>query len=549
MKRVISFARVSTEKQDIGRQIDLIKNYCEENEYTIVLSIEEKVSGAKANRKGINQLLCCTDEDADLVICTDMSRLSREEDVLEVANYISSIVKSGLDLMFLDKPDKVYKANEVIPFPELLVLVVNAFANAQERKKISERMNTQKYIMFQRNPYTYFGSRIPFGFDVIDNPLYNSKQIDSKQPTKVLKENPKQIAILKEMYQRTIQGETLEQLRYFLQTKGIEKTISDVSVILKNRLYIGERTRGNMTMNIEPIIDLDTFNQAAIQRNNNVVQIQKGIINFNSLKGIFKCSCGNSMTIRKTRDVLSYGCFNRIAKKDCNSYGVRVDVINNIVWHSYINVIGWEQYSATTKERISKLNADINIIKGTISNLNKTLLSIQGEKLKLSDAILNTDNAELRDMYSIKFTNQQNDERDIKTEIKKLNNEISLLQKNIEDISQIDNINYDIPIQEKAILYKKAISKVVYYSLNNFKGFVHVIYKNGFSVTYMVKKHSLGYVAQLPQTFTFNPETMNVSVEVMNPTAEMNFSFNAFETKTYTFDEIEKNFPVEEWYI
>ena len=50
-KRVVGYARVSTEAQDITRQIELITAYCSDRNYHLIKIIQEKISGARKDRK------------------------------------------------------------------------------------------------------------------------------------------------------------------------------------------------------------------------------------------------------------------------------------------------------------------------------------------------------------------------------------------------------------------------------------------------------------------------------------------------------------------
>ena len=56
-KRVVGYARVSTEAQDITRQIELITAYCSDRNYHLIKIIQEKISGARKDRKSLNELL------------------------------------------------------------------------------------------------------------------------------------------------------------------------------------------------------------------------------------------------------------------------------------------------------------------------------------------------------------------------------------------------------------------------------------------------------------------------------------------------------------
>lgn len=112
-KRVVGYARVSTEAQDITRQVELITAYCTERNYHLIKIIQEKISGARKDRKSINELLEVDDTVADMIIVSELSRLSREDDILSVLSTINELLKQGVDILFLDKQDRIYKAGTV----------------------------------------------------------------------------------------------------------------------------------------------------------------------------------------------------------------------------------------------------------------------------------------------------------------------------------------------------------------------------------------------------------------------------------------------------
>ena len=109
-KRIVGYARVSTEKQDLERQKILIREYCSNNNYDLVKIISEKVSGAKKDRESINELLAVTKDTADMVVVSELSRISREKECLTVLNTINDILENGLDVLFLDE-EKAYLSN------------------------------------------------------------------------------------------------------------------------------------------------------------------------------------------------------------------------------------------------------------------------------------------------------------------------------------------------------------------------------------------------------------------------------------------------------
>ena len=137
-----SYARVSTEAQDITRQIELITAYCNDRNYHLIKIIQEKISGARKDRKSLNELLDVDDAVADMIIVSELSRLSREDDILSVLSTINELLKQGVDILFLDKQDRIYKAGTILSLYDIITLSVEAKASADERYKIAGRMQT-----------------------------------------------------------------------------------------------------------------------------------------------------------------------------------------------------------------------------------------------------------------------------------------------------------------------------------------------------------------------------------------------------------------------
>lgn len=57
MKKVLGYARVSSQKQKLEVQQDLIKEYCEKHEYHLVDTLSEKMSGRKGSRPEWDRVL------------------------------------------------------------------------------------------------------------------------------------------------------------------------------------------------------------------------------------------------------------------------------------------------------------------------------------------------------------------------------------------------------------------------------------------------------------------------------------------------------------
>lgn len=163
-KRVVGYARVSTEAQDITRQIELITAYCSDRNYHLIKIIQEKISGARKDRKSLNELLDVDDAVADMIIVSELSRLSREDDILSVLSTINELLKQGVDILFLDKQDRIYKAGTILSLYDIITLSVEAKASADERYKIAGRMQTGLRSKLAEFSNMFAGGTVPFGY-------------------------------------------------------------------------------------------------------------------------------------------------------------------------------------------------------------------------------------------------------------------------------------------------------------------------------------------------------------------------------------------------
>lgn len=165
--RVIVYARVSTAKQDLERQIMLAKDYCKINGHDIVGQIVEKMSGAKSDREGLNELMKLTKSDCDLVVVSELSRISREEEFQRIFARIDTLRDAGIGVVFLDDPDTVYSNENPITFTQFIILGVKAQGAREELLKIRDRMKSGRLSKLQNHPYMVTCSKIPFGFKKI----------------------------------------------------------------------------------------------------------------------------------------------------------------------------------------------------------------------------------------------------------------------------------------------------------------------------------------------------------------------------------------------
>lgn len=550
IKKVIGYLRVSTEIQDTERQKRQIELFCDKHNYSIVELIEEKVSGAKTQRVGLNKLLQRTNEDADIVIVSEQSRFSREKNIVTVLTNISAVLENGLDLIFLDNPGKIYNAGEVLELPDIIMLVAGAYSSNVERDKITYRMKSGKESMFYNNPYTSFYSIAPFGFKIINNPEYEK---GSKQPKRIITIDEKESKVLKEMFDLYVNHNyTYEDISTHLSNNGYTMNKTTINYIFHNKLYIGERYYNNKLIHkIEPIIDKEVFEKVSFIASNNALYNDKSH-NVNPLKGLVKCKCGASLYTKNKHDYYVYACIGRAENKTtCDCFGINKNYLIHIIKTSLQVSNTKIEYKVKSKEQINKYSLLIDNINDSIDTHKNELSLINGKIDNLIDLISGEINKDIKIRYESKLKQLVNDEKDKKNLIESLNNKKAEYIKAIESLSNDRSNIKDLTDEEIKEIAKQQIEVINYYSIERYKAFVQVNYKNGVDVLYMVKKKATktsNCLYELPQSFKFNPDINKVEVEVMKPSNEMSFSFiDTFEVRQYSFDEIIDNYNLDEW--
>ena len=101
MKKVVLLLRVSTNSQDYEYQRNTLTDLCSRNDWEIVHTVENKVSGAKKNeeRQDIVELIdFVKNHKVDMVVATEVSRLGRN--TLEALKVIETLNENKVNLYF-----------------------------------------------------------------------------------------------------------------------------------------------------------------------------------------------------------------------------------------------------------------------------------------------------------------------------------------------------------------------------------------------------------------------------------------------------------------
>lgn len=572
MKRAIGYSRVSTEKQDLVRQEKLISEYCDSHDYILVDIIEEKVSGAKneVDREGLMKLLSLQGNEADTIIVAELSRLSREDDTLDVLNKVNSLLQKGFNVVFLDNEDKVYTAYSKLSLYDIIRLSVEADYSAGERKKITMRMKTGKYPKIQANPYMYAGGTAPYGFDIIDNPEF-AGQKNNRPAKSIMVVNDVEMENVRLIYSWILDGMTVRDAAKKANEMGFitreNKPFCQTSIakIIKNPIYNGRRRFKGFNLETEKIISDADWNLAQERLQKNRLYKGHGNKHFNPLKGIIFCPCGYGMMLHQMNSIrdgayLTLHCCVRNRPEyghKCKNSGIKADVVFDAVWKCVKSVILEKEYKNKSNEQVKSYERIIATLKKQILDTNNTIKNLIADRDKIPDILLRLSNMNgpsdhLINTYNNKYT--EFDKRIIENEKKKelLNQEISVYQQKIRDIKRVaicqelDNLD-DIA---KADIYKRVLSRVVYYSENQFSGFIVISFKNGIETIVITTGAKKRIVAQLPSTFKFDKEMKKIVVEIIEkPHNVTNYNFQPSQYKEYSIKELKDAFSVEEWRI
>lgn len=143
MKRVVIYARVSTNSQDYERQIVDLRDYANRMDYVVVKEFSEKISGAKkvAEREQLSELLNYVEaHHIDKVLIYECSRLSRR--IVDFLQVIEQLTEKGISLFILQNSLETLQADgKPNPIAQLVLGMIAQF-NSMERGLIRSRMES-----------------------------------------------------------------------------------------------------------------------------------------------------------------------------------------------------------------------------------------------------------------------------------------------------------------------------------------------------------------------------------------------------------------------
>ena len=545
-KRVVGYARVSTEAQDITRQIELITAYCNDRNYHLIKIIQEKISGARKDRKSLNELLEVDDTVADMIIVSELSRLSREDDILSVLSVTNELLKQGVDILFLDKQDRIYKAGTVLSLYDIITLSVEAKASADERYKIAGRMQTGLRSKLAEFSNMFVGGAVPFGYKVIHNPDYKLNQT----PKNLLVVDAKEAEAVKYLFQQLIDGNTIRQtVRVYNKLYPYKLSYSGICRIIRNPKYKGEiYRRGKLYGQIPElqIITPEDFDKANKQMRENSLFQSNAPKYYNPLKGLLFCPCGCSLYMRPNHDsYLIYRCASAYNDKErCSNLGVKCSYVLSSVWACVKETLHTDEYMRFNTQRSNELQEQNEQIREMITQKVNAVDGLKTQSASIISKIKKLKNNDLIEELETDYTVLSRQIKQIEQDIRDLNGRIAEhdteIRKNIEQ--------KDFSKTEQSVLYKEKLQKVIYHSVSAMRGILEVRFKNGLIRYILIKKHRKGGAYLLPDTFKGDMEQKCFTVPSVQLSRDELYAPD-FSDRRYTFDEFFDSFHMKDFEV
>lgn len=558
MKRVIGYIRVSTDNQDLERQRVLIRKYCENKGYSL-LRIEEDyaISGTVSNRNGLNSILNITNSVADMVVVSELSRLSRQDDIFETLTQIHTIIRN-VDLVILDEPDKVYEAGKTIILSDFLMLAIKAYGAADERKKIVSRMTTGKDSKVQAFPLMLTDSNIPTGFKAVPNPNY----IKGATPKMLLVEDEERMQLVRDIFNYVANGlslgKTAEKLNMLGYRTARNKPFYEQSIrtIINDSIYNGVRYWKGMKLELPvKFISNEIWNLAhkKVQENKNYSgEAQK---HYNPLKGIIKCPCGQTSMYGRTSSCITYRCLDRIKmgiKSPCTNVGIKAETLIYAVWKDVRLRTLDETYQAKSNEKIAEIEAENIKLTQSIKEKDSEIAKLQSDLKTVIDNVMASTNITIVKALNGKVDSIDSQIKSIEAEKTAIDEEIASNNRRIADEikSQSRKELDSLSLEGKGEMFRELLSKVVYYSVSLNSGFIVITYKNDLETIIAYHNRNKPFLWALPITFRFNKVKRTVIVPTLPEQPKMtSFVLERIKEKEYTFKQLQESFNLEEYKI
>ena len=323
MRRVIGYARLSSsaseESTSIDRQREIITSTAAARGWELVEIIEDPAASAsklRLNRPGLTRVRQAIDAGlADAVLVWRLDRIAR------------SVVDFGT---LLDEGLNIVSCTETLdtttPMGRAMAEILQVFA-AMEAKTISTRVASS--VDYLRRNQRYPGGNLPYGYRPVPHPSGAGRALELE---------PTEAAVVQELTQRVLAGESLYSLSQDLNRRGVPtRRGTKWSITALNSLLTGDSILGRVKARDGLVMDADglpasvwppivSVPEALALRQTLAPKRTAGVRRKASrlLSGLITCaSCGQPMTAQRKkltdgRETVAYRCQSKSRGHTCD---------------------------------------------------------------------------------------------------------------------------------------------------------------------------------------------------------------------------------------
>ena len=385
MKKCLLLTRVSTQYQDFTPQEEDLKKYASELGYEVAGVISTKESGFRNIEKkdGFRQVkeFFATNPDCRTLIITELSRLSRYDDVL--IHCKSYFKENKIQLIIKDINFRLFDENGTYNYATDITFNMFATIASTEMQQKRDRFARAKTAL--RESGFVVGGRPKFGYRIVEIAGH-------RKGLEIIEEEAEQIRQVFEMY---LKGKSIHRVKIECVAKGFHKyfhSTTNIQKCLRETAYIGTKTTNNKRKNYQyfelgktdveeyvvssytynhypQIVDKDIFDKVQTMLTHNCPEKSRRHISILA-KLLYVAECDRPL-IAEVKKESTYSCkreciFNHACGK--KRYAVTMKLIDGIVWR-YLK----ENVELIEQEQIRNLNAE------SIANLEQEIVNIQAK--------------------------------------------------------------------------------------------------------------------------------------------------------------------------
>ena len=451
-------SRGDSEKDLIKHEKQLI-DLCNENGYGYTIYNDAIITGDSFHERESLQSMLNNINKYDAVVCTEISRLARKNEYLQVIGNI--LADNDVKVVTLQTTYNLRLISDKAMFG-----IGAVFAEIEKMQTLQRLMNGR---IEKAKKGEYIGGPAPYGYSVDRSTTGIHKLVI----------NPAEAEVIKEIFKLHESGHGQGGIAKSLNSRGIKTQKgnqwrqSNIHPILENSLYMGTAKHDMMTPEGDPIeVVVDNAHEAIISKEQfyRTVQIRKERLEANGgttgkqerskgrvssiLKDLIRCdSCGNKLRInaRKTRKV---SFVEKCRNPECKSptVGLTEPLVVEYFWEKF------DAFRLHYYEKFDVLNSQ------SVENHTDNYKQQLNQLLKQEDKLL-TRNDNLVDAYSDgDFTRAEYERAKgrIKIESEKLQSDIKIVRSKLEEAeghNSLEDIQTKIGLIEEVSKNKSELNQ------------------------------------------------------------------------------------------